>query len=265
MKNRLFLWIFVIFLMINLVNAEVVCEPDWTCSDWSECINSYENRTCSDINFCGNEETKPQEFKECEAAEPTTAPIVTEPEETEPETCVENWKCTPWSTCIDNIQIRNCFDDNACNTELQKPEQEQSCTTAIAAEPVEPIEEEPGSFATYLYIFFGLILIGGLGFLGYSYLSTHRKPTQPQKPEQDPVMKYVNQMRAAGYNNNQIRNELTKSGYDQEKINQHLPPQNPQLKQFTKQMLTNGYNFNQIQDHLLCHGYEHDEIQKYLR
>jgi len=41
------------------------CTPDWECSEWLDCINSIEKRVCADNNFCGNEDGKPIEKRDC--------------------------------------------------------------------------------------------------------------------------------------------------------------------------------------------------------
>ena len=43
------------------------------------------------------------------------------------ETCTENWVCTGWSSCIENIQTRTCNDLNSCNTAKNKPSETQYC------------------------------------------------------------------------------------------------------------------------------------------
>lgn len=47
----------------------VECTPEWECSDWYECINGYQKRTCTDKNLCeGINETetgKPEEGRQC--------------------------------------------------------------------------------------------------------------------------------------------------------------------------------------------------------
>ncbi len=45
--------------------------------------------------------------------------------------CIENWVCKAWSTCVEEIQIRTCEDKNTCGTELNKPDQTQSCISGI--------------------------------------------------------------------------------------------------------------------------------------
>lgn len=44
--------------------------------------------------------------------------------------CLANWTCTPWSSCINGIQTRNCTKEKSyCYADLkQKPAQSQSCT-----------------------------------------------------------------------------------------------------------------------------------------
>ncbi len=41
------------------------CEENWTCSNWSECKNSTQNKTCIDQNGCGTTNNKPEEEQEC--------------------------------------------------------------------------------------------------------------------------------------------------------------------------------------------------------
>ncbi len=41
------------------------CDPDWTCGNWSDCTNSSQTRTCTDLNECLTDEGKPEEQKEC--------------------------------------------------------------------------------------------------------------------------------------------------------------------------------------------------------
>ncbi|MBI2044915.1 hypothetical protein HYT23_02565 [Candidatus Pacearchaeota archaeon] len=42
-------------------------------------------------------------------------------------TCNPDWQCSLWSPCINNTQIRNCIDFNACADETSKPLEEQFC------------------------------------------------------------------------------------------------------------------------------------------
>lgn len=47
-----------------------------------------------------------------------------------PPACVENWQCTVWSNCSNNIQTRTCTDLNNCSTTLNKPATSRSCTVS---------------------------------------------------------------------------------------------------------------------------------------
>lgn len=41
--------------------------------------------------------------------------------------CLENWSCDEWGSCSGGIQFRTCVDLNNCSTELDKPNESQSC------------------------------------------------------------------------------------------------------------------------------------------
>ena len=41
------------------------CAENWTCGDWSICINGQETRTCTDSNNCGTTKNKPAEIQDC--------------------------------------------------------------------------------------------------------------------------------------------------------------------------------------------------------
>jgi len=41
--------------------------------------------------------------------------------------CTENWSCTDWSACADNIQTRICTDANSCGTTTNRPALSQTC------------------------------------------------------------------------------------------------------------------------------------------
>jgi len=45
---------------------EPECPEDWTCTEWSDCIEDEQTRTCTDNNNCGTIENKPNEIKDCE-------------------------------------------------------------------------------------------------------------------------------------------------------------------------------------------------------
>ncbi|MBM3247636.1 hypothetical protein FJZ17_03815 [Candidatus Pacearchaeota archaeon] len=42
--------------------------------------------------------------------------------------CIPLWTCSNWTECIDNSQIRECFDQNICNSGSGKPNEVQTCS-----------------------------------------------------------------------------------------------------------------------------------------
>lgn len=44
--------------------------------------------------------------------------------------CTENWQCSAFGTCVNGVQTRTCVDSNNCGTNLNKPSEQQSCTTS---------------------------------------------------------------------------------------------------------------------------------------
>ncbi|MBW2996230.1 hypothetical protein KY332_02910 [Candidatus Woesearchaeota archaeon] len=64
------------------VGTSIACDPSWECSDWEECINGKQTRTCIDKWECGTDDGKPAEIQTCiepAAAEPKIIPSIEEP------------------------------------------------------------------------------------------------------------------------------------------------------------------------------------------
>lgn len=112
------------------------CTPKWDCTDWNECMNKSQTRTCTDSNSCGDETQKPAENQSC---------------------CIPNWDCTDWAPpeCPKNrTQIRQCADFNDCNDNTNKPPENQSC------------DYKPG-LAWLYYVIIGVVIaaIAGIGII----------------------------------------------------------------------------------------------------
>jgi len=61
---------------------EEECEESWSCTEWSECANDIQIRTCTDSNNCGTTVNRPAISKSCEVGleeegKPTTVSILT--------------------------------------------------------------------------------------------------------------------------------------------------------------------------------------------
>jgi hypothetical protein len=41
--------------------------------------------------------------------------------------CYPMWNCTSWSNCMNNMQIRTCYDFNACENNSRRPNETQIC------------------------------------------------------------------------------------------------------------------------------------------
>ncbi|MBU0958589.1 MAG: hypothetical protein KKB31_01460, partial [Nanoarchaeota archaeon] len=42
------------------------CDESWSCTEYGDCENGIEERTCTDINQCGTETSNPEEIQSCE-------------------------------------------------------------------------------------------------------------------------------------------------------------------------------------------------------
>ena len=97
-------------------------------TSWSSCINNNQTRTkyYSDLNYnsCCAITTL---SSDCHINNGSYANL------TEVQTCIssctQNWQCTSWSDCVNNLQTRTCTDINNCNNNTGKPTESQSCTT----------------------------------------------------------------------------------------------------------------------------------------
>jgi hypothetical protein len=52
-------------------------------------------------------------------------------------TCTEDWSCSGWSECANDIQTRVCTDSNSCGTFASRPIIAQSCTVEVTEGKVE--------------------------------------------------------------------------------------------------------------------------------
>lgn len=95
---------------VNVTPADIIiCNSNWTCSEWSECLNSVQTRNCTDNHNCNNQSNKPIESQSCSTP------------------CTSNWTCSEWSKCVDSIQTKTCTDSNNCDTAQEKPITTKNC------------------------------------------------------------------------------------------------------------------------------------------
>lgn len=60
-----------------IINYTTICNENWTCNDWSDCLDEQQSRTCADTNNCGSYGEKPDEARACIA---NTTPNATQSE-----------------------------------------------------------------------------------------------------------------------------------------------------------------------------------------
>jgi hypothetical protein len=51
--------------------SSYLCSEDWQCSEWSDCENGIQTRTCTDLSQCGTEINKPSTEQQCETTSST--------------------------------------------------------------------------------------------------------------------------------------------------------------------------------------------------
>jgi hypothetical protein len=139
------------------------CSTNWTCSSWSTCTNLLQNRTCVDSNNCNTTSGRPALSQAC-----TPQGVIG--------SCSPNWNCTEWtpSTCSSKEnQTRICTDLNNCNTQVTKPEEEQTCAN-------------PTGYLKWILIGLGVIIVVVIIILVISMMKKKDVNPQPTQFSQQP-------------------------------------------------------------------------------
>jgi len=66
---------------VNSLASISSCREDWKCTEWTECSNNVQTRTCQDLNSCDTQFVKPDESKVCTSPEINLAPSIPESQE----------------------------------------------------------------------------------------------------------------------------------------------------------------------------------------
>lgn len=56
--------------------SPIGCVENWTCFEWSACVNNQQTRMCVDVNKCGTELSMPKEVQSCTEVQPPVTPPV---------------------------------------------------------------------------------------------------------------------------------------------------------------------------------------------
>ncbi len=62
-----------------------ICVENWSCSNWSECLDGEQIRACSDSKNCGTMENRPTESQSCKMEEPGVVEPPEQPPENQPD------------------------------------------------------------------------------------------------------------------------------------------------------------------------------------
>jgi len=80
---------------LDEVEEILVCTENWSCGDWSSCVDRQQSRICSDVNSCGTEERKPIESRSCTVPVVDTVNVPVEPSVSSPELATEENQLPP--------------------------------------------------------------------------------------------------------------------------------------------------------------------------
>ncbi|MFZ5365168.1 MAG: hypothetical protein ACOZBH_03150 [Patescibacteria group bacterium] len=50
---------------VDSFHIDIVCQPSWSCTNWSSCANCFQTRVCTDSHNCGTTSGKPAESQSC--------------------------------------------------------------------------------------------------------------------------------------------------------------------------------------------------------
>jgi len=79
-----------------------ICDSDWSCGEWGECLGGVQRRDCIDGKKCILPIDSPRETRYCSGA------------------CQEDWECA-WSVCESGFSTPTCYDKNKCGTNYNEP------------------------------------------------------------------------------------------------------------------------------------------------
>ncbi len=137
-----------------------ICEASEKCSSCPEdCLKEGEI-CCDNITYVGNccVDADCEEGYECNITK-YCYPLYIKEEIEEPEVCEEDWLCTEWTECEENIQARGCVDRNNCGTTINKPVEVEECEMPPEAPTGLFIFDSPSDLAFLIVLIFLIILI----------------------------------------------------------------------------------------------------------
>lgn len=155
--------------------------------------------------------------------------------------CLEDWKCDPWSLCINGKQARECKDAKFCNNyypNIPKPSEISSCTLTLEEKEKEQqaqkeeiggeiesqglIKGKSRNLLIYIIIITFLIVAIASFIFRKKIFKHNEKPEIDDKPKNysDKVVDLVKNIRDQGYGDYQIKEELYKKGWSKSQIDE---------------------------------------------
>jgi len=129
-------------------DSDCECVSNWSCTNWTSCINGVKTKYCYDENGCRENRTITQNcsgsctpswscsWNQCGLGS-NQEYVCTDIYNCNPSNstytaqlrpcCVEDWQCTSWGKCEYGTQTRTCTDSENCGTEFNKPAETQNC------------------------------------------------------------------------------------------------------------------------------------------
>lgn len=144
---------------------DTACEENWMCSEWSQCINETQTRTCEDENDCDNGDVLPSQVKDCV---PGTC------EEENGYTCENAEQCNAW---LDVPNTKNCCSHN-CIVNIVPAGTYMECQNITDGNFDNLISSQHFSIVPYNYNF-GMVTFGMIAESGWQ--SFYPKFTEKKK------------------------------------------------------------------------------------
>jgi len=163
-----------------------VCIENWACSEWSSCSDGVQTRTCSDLNSCGTETSKPIEIQICSSGGGGSSGGSESGDDTETPSTPSTPVITPAPpivTAEETVPVSEITVDVPINIDVTNPDIEVTGIQIVALESidgekitVENLEEVPKTEQVII----GLCIEGGLGEI-YTAFSINLEKLQDDK------------------------------------------------------------------------------------
>jgi hypothetical protein len=92
------------------------------------------------------------------------------------QTCKEYWVCTEWSFCLGSgVQLRTCVDANRCGTDMDRPNESQSCVPIPVKDVVLPPQQQTNGVTGLIISNMPTVLAAVIIGLGVAVYIAYRK------------------------------------------------------------------------------------------